>query len=209
MLPPLYLITDHHQAGGLPLLEAVEDALKGGVRLVQLREKDLSGRNFYELARQMRELTSRYGAKLLINERADIAHATGADGVHLPEESFSVGDVRRLIGTGGIVGVSTHSMEAARKAEGAGADFITFSPIYKTPSKMQYGAPQGLGKLEEVCNNINIPVYALGGVKRSKVTEIIESGAYGVAVISAILNAEDVKRETEKIMSMTPSPHRE
>ena len=206
MLPSLYLITDRHQTGGRPLIEVVEEALKGGARLVQLREKDLSGRELYKLALQMRELTNRYDAKLLINERADIAAAAGADGVHLPEDSFSVSEVRRLTGPDGIVGVSTHSMEAARKAEEGGADFITFSPIYETPSKMQYGEPQGLGRLEEVCNNINIPVYALGGVKGDKVTEIIEAGACGVAVISAVLNAEDIKGETERIMSMTPSP---
>ncbi|MBE9536006.1 MAG: thiamine phosphate synthase [Proteobacteria bacterium] len=204
MLPSLYLITDRHQTGGRPLIEVVEEALKGGARLVQLREKDLSGRELHKLALQMRELTNRYDAKLLINERADIAAAAGADGVHLPEDSFSLSDVRRLIGPDAIVGVSTHSMEAAKKAEEEGADFITFSPIYETPSKMQYGAPQGLDKLEEVCRNTHIPIYALGGIKKNNIAEVIQAGVNGVAMISAVLNAEDVKGETEKIMSIAP-----
>ena len=199
-LPSLYLISDRSQAGRRPLLEALELALEGGVRLIQLREKDLSGREMLELAAQVRGLTARYGARLLINDRIDIAIAVDADGVHLPASSFNPIDARRLVGRDKILGVSAHSEEDVVRAEREGADFVTFSPIYNTPSKAGYGEPQGLDRLEEVCRKVNIPVYALGGIKLEKVKDAVGRGASGVAMISAILGAEDVKEETLKLL---------
>ncbi|MDY0292355.1 MAG: thiamine phosphate synthase [Desulfuromonadaceae bacterium] len=186
----LYLITDRHQCGaGFTLLSAVEAALQGGVSAVQLREKDLVPRELLRLARQLRTLTARYGAQLLINDRVDIALAADADGVHLTEQSMDIRSARALLGSKGLIGVSTHSLQRARNAAEDGADFITFSPIYLTPSKAKYGEPQGVENLRAVCAEIKIPVFALGGITPERHAEVLRSGATGIALISAILGA--------------------
>lgn len=199
-LPSLYLISDRNQTGGRPLFEALEFALEGGLRLIQLREKDLPARDLFELARRVRQLTRRFGAKLLINDRVDIAIAVDADGVHLPASSFNPMEARTLIGSDKLIGLSAHSAQDAIIAEREGADFVTFSPIYYTPSKADYGEPQGLERLEGVCSKVNIPVYALGGIKEENVRDVMVLGAGGVAMISAILEAEDITAETEKLL---------
>lgn len=206
VLNQLYLITDRNQTRGRPLVDVVKAALDGGVRLVQLREKDLSSRELLCLARELRELTNQFDAKLLINDRVDIAIASCADGVHLGRQSISVTDARRAFevssmpGTVPIIGVSTHSLEEALHAEADGADFITFGPVYYTPSKSAYGKPVGIDKLKEAARAVNIPIYALGGVKKDTIGEVMSAGAYGVAVISAIMSAEDVKKSTEEML---------
>ena len=199
-LPSLYLISDRNQTGDRPLLEALDLALEGGGRLIQLREKDLTARDLFELAGRVRQLTRKFGAKLFINDRIDIAIAVDADGVHLPASSFNPMDARKLIGSDKLIGLSAHSAQDAIIAEREGADFVTFSPIYYTPSKADYGEPQGLERLEEVCNKVNIPVYALGGIKQENVRDVMGRGASGVAMISAILGAKDIKAETEKLL---------
>ncbi len=194
----LYLITDRNQTLGRPLVDVVKAALEGGVKAVQLREKDLSGKELFSLAKELRELTNRYDAKLLINDRVDIALAVGADGVHMGRQSVSVQDARMAFSSSPIVGVSTHSLEEALQAESDGADFITFGPVYYTPSKASYGQPLGIENLKKVAKAVNIPVFALGGVKKDNVTEALSAGAYGVAMISAIMAAYDVKNSTEE-----------
>ncbi len=202
----LYLITDRTQTRGRSLVEVVKAGLEGGVRLVQLREKDLSGKDLFYLAKELRELTSQYNAKLLINDRVDIALAVGADGVHLGRQSMSVKDARRAVEisslpvTVPIIGTSTHSLKEALQAEADGADFITFGPVYYTPSKSSYGAPVGIDKLKEAARAVNLPIYALGGVKKENIEEVMSADAYGVAVISAIMSAEDVKKSTEEML---------
>lgn len=203
-LPKLFLITDRTQTLGRPLLDVVKTAIEGGVRLIQLREKELSGRELFDLAKEMRELTDRYGAKLLINDRVDIALAVGADGVHLGRRSVSVQDARRAFETSSLiphpsVGVSTHSLEEALQAQSDGADFITFGPVYLTLSKAAYGEPLGIDKLREVTKAVGIPIYALGGVKKGNIGEVLKAGAYGVAMISAIMSANDVKKAVEEL----------
>lgn len=187
----VYLITDRRLASGGDLLSAVERALAGGVRAVQLREKDLGGRELLDLARKMRALTARRGAKLLINDRVDIALASGADGVHLGESSISPGEARRLLGPGRLIGASTHSGEQLAAAEADGADFAVFGPVYYTPSKAKYGPPLGVDALRRACASARIPVFALGGVKAQNIAEVMTAGADGIAMISAILAAED------------------
>ena len=199
-LSSLYLISDRNQTGDRPLLEALEFALEGGLRLIQLREKDLPARDLFELALRVRQLTRKFGAKLLINDRVDIAIAVDADGVHLPASSFNPMEARKLIGRDKLIGLSAHSAKDAIIAEREGADFVTFSPIYFTPSKAGYGEPQGLERLEEVCSKVNMPVYALGGIKRENVRDVRGRGASGVAMISAILGAKDIKAETKKLL---------
>ncbi len=141
----LYLITDRRQTRSRTLSAVVEQALQGGVRAVQLREKDLPTDELYRLADEFRRLTSLYGAKLLINERADIARDVRADGVHLQESGISVAAARKIIGPERLIGVSCHSLDSAKSAQKSGADFITFGPVFFTPSKAVYGKPCRIG----------------------------------------------------------------
>lgn len=208
----LYLITDRRQAKGGDLLAAVERALSGGVRAVQLREKDMDGRELLELARKMRVLTSRHGAKLLINDRVDIALAAGADGVHLGVASILPADARRLLGPDRLIGCSAHGMEELAAAEAGGADFVTFGPVYTTPSKARFGPPLGVEALRRACAASGIPVFALGGVGQRNIGEVIAAGADGIAAISAILAAPDpgtAASEIENRMATASGRHRQ
>jgi thiamine-phosphate pyrophosphorylase len=199
----LYLITDRKQLPeGRSLYLAVRQALAGGVRAVQLREKDLPTRPLLKLAYSMRGLTSKYDAKLFINDRIDIALAVGADGLHLTQKSIPVSVVRKIAKKRLLIGVSTHSMKEAREAEKGGADFITFGPIYKTPSKLKYGLPVGLKRFKRVSRELNVPVFALGGVKRKQIEEVMKAGSHGTAMISEILSADDIKKRTKEIINL-------
>ena len=185
----LYFVTDRKQTANRPLVDVVQAALDGGVRAVQVREKDLEGRELYELAEQLRALTMRYQAQLLINDRIDVALAVEADGVHLGHNSFCVKDARRLLGTEKLIGVSTHSQQEITAAREA--DFIAFGPVYYTPSKAAYGEPQGLNRLREAVSQSAVPVFAIGGIKADRVAEVLETGAHGIAMISALSAATD------------------
>jgi thiamine-phosphate pyrophosphorylase len=188
------------QTAGRELPAVIADALRGGVRAVQLREKDLTGRQLFDLAAELRKSTREYGAKLLINDRIDVAMAVGADGVHLGKTSLPVVIARRIWGDGLVIGYSAHSLEEAQKAERDGADFVTFGPIYATASKAAYGDPLGLVLLAETARSLTIPVFALGGVKKSSVTEVMSAGARGVALISAIISAQDPTTESDSLL---------
>jgi len=187
----LYLITDRRQAPGGDIAGAVGRALDAGVRAVQLREKDLWGRELYRLAMAVRELTARYGAKLLLNDRIDVALAAGADGVQLGVASMAALDARALLGPSALIGCSTHSLVELAEAEAGGADFVTFGPVFATPSKARYGPPVGVDALRAACGAARIPVFALGGVGAQNAGEVVAAGAAGVAAISAIAAAAD------------------
>ena len=194
----LYLITNRSLfESDNNFLEASEAALMGGVRALQLREKNLTDCELIELGNQLRVLTSNYNAKLIMNSRADIAKIIDADGVHLTENSAHANEIKSTF-PDLIVGVSTHSLEAAQIAEAQGADYITFSPIYATPSKANYGPPQGLGLLRQVSQEVNLPVLALGGITLHRVSECLEQGAFGVALISDIWNSSHIKEHSFK-----------
>lgn len=201
----LYLITDRKQLPpGRSLYMAVRQALLGGVKAVQLREKDLETRELLKLAYKMRDLTSKYDAKLFINDRFDIALAVGADGVHLTQNSIPAYAVRKAVKNKLLIGVSTHSLKEAKEAEKGGADFITFGPVYNTPSKLEYGKPLGIDALKDVSRKIKIPVFALGGVKSGKIDEVKRSGAYGAAMIAEILCADDIKGKAREVVAKVP-----
>lgn len=188
----LYLITDRKQVpAGRTLIEAVRAALEGGVRAVQLREKDLPAAALYLLALELRELTARYGARLLINDRLDVAQAVGADGVHLGGHSLPVTAARGLLGPDRLIGVSTHRPEEVAAAKRDGADFVTFGPVFFTPSKAAYGEPVGLDQLRSACAAAPLPVLALGGVTAERIPALLDAGAAGAALISAVLAAGD------------------
>ncbi len=196
----VYLITDRKRIER-SLFDAVEEALGAGIKAVQLREKDLQTRPLLDMAYRMRELTRRYGAKLFINERADIAIAVDADGVHLGAKGIPIKAVRRIRDRGFLIGYSAHSPEEAARAEAEGADFVTFSPVYETSSKPGVKA-QGLQRLEAAVRAVSIPVFALGGITLDRVEEVRQRGAFGVAVVSAILGAYDIDEETKKFVRL-------
>jgi len=195
----VYLITDRKRFSPDRLLGSLEAALEGGVRDLQLREKDLPLKDLHSLAMALRPMTERYGARLYINDRVDIALMVGADGVHLPEAGMPANEVKACY-PHLLVGVSTHTLNGAKQAQKDGADFITFSPIFETPSKKEYGPPKGLDPLRTVCKEVQLPVLALGGISKNRVTTVLEHGAHGVALISGIWNGPDIKQESFEYM---------
>ncbi len=199
----VYLITDRRLFSGIDgLLEGVEEALKGGVRAVQVREKDLPTRELLSLSYRMRDVTGRYGASLFINDRADIALAVGAEGVHLGQAGMPVRAVRKVLPDDMLIGVSTHSVEEALQAEEEKADFITIGPVFPTPSKLRYGAPIGLETVRAVRERVSVPMFGIGGIKSDNVREVMETGVNGIALISGILSAPDRRHAAESFNSL-------
>ena len=196
----LYLVTDRAQTRGRDLLWVIEQALDAGVKAVQLREKDLSGRDLFSLAEQSHQLCQAYHAALFINDRVDVALAVDAAGVQLAKTSVPVTVARSLLGPGKIIGASTHSLDEATEAEQNGADFVLFGPIYFTASKAAYGPPQGLAALKKIVDNISLPVYAIGGIKAETLPSLKAMGVRGVALISAIISAENPKNAAAEIL---------
>jgi radical SAM protein (TIGR01212 family) len=197
----LYLITDRTQTAGRPLQDVVRAALAGGVRAVQLREKDLADDEYVELARMLRGVTQEFGARFFINSRVDVALAVGADGVHLGAASAAVAEVRRRCGRNMVIGYSCHGLDEAREAVRDGADFITFGPVFATPSKAVYGEPLGCEALKRAVEALPIPVFALGGVKHGNLPAVREAGCSRVALISAVSAASDPGRAVREILA--------
>lgn len=199
----LYLITDRKLVTRhLSLVTAVEEALKGGAKALQVREKDLGTRELLDMAYRMRELADKYSAKLFINDRVDIALSVEAYGVHLGQKSIPAYAVRKIVKDKFMIGVSAHSIEEAKQAEKEGADFITLGPVYKTPSKLKYGQPLGVDIIRKAKAEISIPVFAIGGIKQDRIKEVLGAGADGIALISGILAAEDIKQKTRKFVEL-------
>jgi thiamine-phosphate pyrophosphorylase len=201
----LYVVTDRQLTGGRPLRSVVEAALRGGARAFQLREKDLPPRELYPLALEMRQLTQTYGARLLINDRIDVALAANADGVHLTTTSLSASIARRLLGPERLIGVSTHTLAEAQAAAVEGADFLVFGPVFFTPSKAPYGEPVGLDALRAVRAAVQSPILAIGGIKKANLDQVIAAGADGIAVISAIISADDPTAASQELLAMLRS----
>lgn len=186
----LLLVTDRRLTDDLPaLLRGALGAARPGEVAVMLREKDLPARRLLELAMALRRVTREAGALFLVNDRVDVALAAGADGVHLPSAGLPPDAVRRLLGDEGIIGVSTHSEDEAARAEAAGADYVTFGPVFPTPSKAPYGDPVGLERLAAL--EAHLPVYGLGGIDAETAGAVRSAGARGVACIRAVLAAPE------------------
>jgi thiamine-phosphate pyrophosphorylase len=198
----LYCVTDRKQTAGRPLVDVIRAALDGGVRAVQLREKDIEGGELYHLATQLRKITESYQARLLINERLDVALAIDADGVHLGQTSFPVATARRLLGPDKLIGVSTHS--PAEITAATGADFLVFGPVYFTPSKAAYSEPQGLDRLREAVAHSSVPIFAIGGITIERIPQVLATGAYGVAMISALSGASDPTQAARELLHQLP-----
>ncbi len=188
----LYLCTDRILALGRPIADAVEEAVAGGVTMVQLREKDAPTRQFYELALAVRKVTMRRRIPLVINDRADIALAVGAQGLHIGQSDLPLQATRKLLGGGVFIGVSAGTVEEAVAARRGGADYIGAGAVYPTGSKADAGDAIGLDGLRAICAAVDIPVVGIGGVNAGNAGEVLQTGAAGVAVISAILSRPDI-----------------
>ena len=196
--PLIYLITDGETTAEnfiekkREILELVETAVQAKISLIQIREKQISARTVFELASEAAELTRYSATKLLINDRADVALAAKADGVHLTAQSLSAGIIRQNFPKDFIVGVSVHSIEKVLYAQQQGADFVTFSPIFFSPGK---GAPQGIGKLREVCARLaGFPIIALGGIDETNFAAVLTAGASGFAAIRFLNDKKNLKK---------------
>lgn len=203
--PLIYLITkgdatpENFRAQSAEILKIIETAVRAKVSLIQVREKLLPAKMVFELAAKAAEITKNSDTKLLVNDRADIALAAGADGVHLTSNSISAEIIRNAFPANFIIGVSAHSLEEVESAKRAGADFTTFSPVFATASKAKYDAPQGVAKLREVAQTIeNFPVIALGGIDEMNFSEVLEAGADGFAAIRFLNDAENLQKLSEK-----------
>ena len=185
----LYVITNRNLCEPKSIVSVVSEILDAGVRTIQLREKDLNDTDLRRIALPISRLCKEYEAHLFINSNVQIAIDVGAAGLHLPDNDVSVQEVREKTQNNLMVACSTHSILTAKKRESEGADFITYSPIYRT-YKMK-GKPVGLGNLEKLVHHVNIPVFALGGITPVRVKECISAGASGVAVMSGIVSATD------------------
>jgi len=178
------------------LLEKMEGAARAGVDLIQVREKDLCARELAALVSEgLRRIPK--SCRILVNDRLDIACATGADGVHLGERGFPVKEAKRLLKDRKfprefLVGVSAHSIESALAAETVGADYVIFGPVFETPSKSMFGLPKGVERLAEVCRKVKIPVIAIGGIAMENARECSAAGAAGIAAIRLFQDGADV-----------------
>lgn len=184
----LYLVTDRSKFSSADeFLDATAASLKGGVQIVQLREKTAGAKEIIELGRKVKELCGLYDALFIINDRVDVAHIIGADGVHLGQNDIDIDSARHILGKDAIVGISTHSPEDAQRAVASGADYIGVGPVFETPTKPGRKSV-GLEYVEWASENVNIPWFAIGGINTENVSEVINAGASKIAVVRAIIN---------------------
>lgn len=196
----LTLVTDRTQTRGRDLVAVAIECLAAGLPALQVREKDLGAADLALLCRRLLKPVQDVGATLIVNDRVDVALAVGAAAVQRTGTSLPVDDIRRIGGTRLRVGASVHSLEDAMEAELKGANWVTFGPVYATPSKRPFGPPQGLERLAGVARRLRIPVVAIGGITPERVGEVLAAGARGVAVISAILAAPSPADETRRFL---------
>lgn len=198
----LYVITDEKIGLSRPHTELAELALLGGADCIQLRDKELSGSALYRSASVIRSLTEDAGALFIMNDRLDIALASGADGVHLGQSDLPVSEARKIVPREFIIGASVGSVEEAIKAERAGADYLALSPTFSTRSKDDAGDGHGLLTLRELSASTRLPVIAIGGITRYNLGSVIAAGAEGVAVISAVVGERDVTRAAAELKTL-------
>jgi thiamine-phosphate pyrophosphorylase len=189
----LYLCTDRGLSLGRPLVKTIEDAIAGGVSIVQLREKDISSKEFYGLALEALKVTRAHHVPLIINNRLDIALAVGAEGAHLGQSDLPCVEARRIAGEDFIIGVSAHNPAEAVIAERDGADYIGAGAVFPTGSKADVSAIIGIEGLKSIAASVKIPVIGIGGIGPKNAATVISAGVAGIAVISAILSQSDIR----------------
>lgn len=187
----LYLVTDQQALLGRTLTDVVLAAVQGGVTCVQLREKQASTRDFVRLACALNELLQTFGVPLVINDRIDVALASGAQGVHLGQSDLSLEQARRLLPPQVFIGLSVENMDDVARAAEQPVDYLGVSPIYPTPTKTDTAAPWGLGGLRQVRAVTDLPLVAIGGIHLGNAAQVLQAGADGLAVVSALCSADD------------------
>ena len=215
----LCYVTDRHSLSEAesrkaqePLLSKIEAAAAAGVDWIQIREKDLSGRDCGLLTREALQRAAKSTARnaaptlILVNDRQDVALSERAGGVHLGEDSLPLLEAKRLSNAQGqdfLIGVSCHSLEAARSAASGGADYLFFGPVFATPSKAAFGAPQGLDRLADVCRAVTIPVLAIGGITLANASDCLAASASGIAAIRLFQDARDMSSLVQSLRKLT------
>jgi len=199
----LYLVTDRDILGeGRDLIQAVCDAVRGGVTLVQLREKRLSSRDFYNLALALKKKLVSMNVPLIINDRLDIALAIDADGLHVGQEDLPVNIARSLMGPEKIVGLSVNTLEQAREGEQAGASYLGIGPVFYTQTKTDIDEPVGVEKLKLFKKNTSIPLVAIGGINLNNLEDVKQTGMDGVAIVSGLMAAQDVTGAAREMINI-------
>jgi thiamine-phosphate pyrophosphorylase len=198
----LYLVTDRGLSRGRSTLEIVECAVRGGATCVQLREKDCTTREFIEQAQVIRSRLEKLRVPLIINDRLDVALAVKADGVHLGQSDMPLALARSIVGDTLLIGISAESLIDAVMAEKGGADYLGVSPIYTTPTKTDTAPPLGLEGLRQIRDAVNLPLVGIGGLNLDNAADVIRSGADGVAVVSAIVSADDPEQAARSLRSV-------
>ena len=196
----LYLVTDSSDDEE-KFLKTIEDAILGGVSVVQIREKTADTLDFYNLALKVKKITGKYNVPLIINDRVDIALAIDADGVHVGQSDMPCDVTRKLIGKDKILGVSAATVEEAQKAEKDGADYIGTGAIFPTATKDDAESVT-INELKEIVESINIPVVAIGGITLKNASELVDTGIAGLSVVSAIMSADNPKKASEELLNI-------
>ena len=194
----VYLVTDHRNTTDEEFLNIIEEAIKGGTTIVQLREKTASTKEFYQLALNVKEITSKYDVPLLINDRIDIALAVDSDGVHIGQDDMPADIARKIIGKDKILGVSASTVAEAKKAEADGADYIGSGAVFPTATKDDADSVSKL-QLKEIVHSIDIPVVAIGGITLENADTLKDTGIAGFSVVSAIMSADNPREASQKL----------
>jgi len=186
----LILITDRKLCTNLT--SRISQACSAGIKAVLLREKDLEDGYLLALSKKIKVITGKTNSKLFISDRYDIAILSGAEGIHSPEKGITPQQLIKPVNL--LIGRSVHSIASAQTAEKLGFDYLLFGSVYRTPAKIKYGAPKGLKKLKEVCDAVNIPVFAVGGINPKRAGKCLQSGAHGAAVIRELMLSDNIKK---------------
>ena len=194
----VYAITDRSWLHGRTVAEQVEEALKGGATMIQLREKELGGAALEEMARDVQKVCRKYGVPFLINDDVELAVRIGADGAHVGQEDMEAGNVRKLLGPDKILGVTAKTIDQARAAAAAGADYLGSGAVFGSATKTN-AKPMTLDQFKEICACVDIPVVAIGGISLENMDQLAGCGMAGFAIVSGIFAAEDIEGKTHEI----------
>lgn len=198
----VYVITATNNSNGYTHFQLAKMALKGGARYIQLRDKQLEARELMSLGNEIRDLCDEYDAKLIINDRIDLAYATDAHGVHLGQQDLPIKIARQILGPGKIIGGSASTLQEAKAVETEGADYCGFGHIYSTSTKEKSYAPRGIETLREIVRSLSIPVFAIGGINLQNAEPVVESGVSGIAVSSAVCATKAPDKSTRELAGL-------
>lgn len=204
--PTLYLVTDRALLQGRDATDVITAAVRGGVTLVQLREKQLDTRTFVQEARALKEALLPYDVPLIINDRVDVALASGADGVHLGQRDMHPADARALLGPGALIGLSLETLHDADELPRLPVDYVAASPVFSTPTKTDTSAPLGLDGLRAIRAATTLPLVAIGGIHAGNARQVLDAGVDGLAVVSALLTAPDPEHAARQLRALYGPP---